>query len=166
MLVTVYQLTWSNNPQHWKLQQHTEITCTELRILHIIFQRAVFTQLSFCHYFVLSVQQSSFYGYTSMLPSRYTQAVMAGESKCRATCNDKWRSPSPLPLVIDKFPVIFHRNWRVLWQQLYSLQGWQSFAYRSTWTGPGGGTQTWQKLSHWSCYRDEKDILSVSLELR
>ncbi|PSN43625.1 hypothetical protein C0J52_15027 [Blattella germanica] len=26
------------------------------------------------------VQQSSFYGYTSMLPSRYTQAVMAGES--------------------------------------------------------------------------------------
>lgn len=28
-----------------------------------------------------SVQQSSFYGFTSMLPSRYTQAVMAGESK-------------------------------------------------------------------------------------
>ncbi|XP_033208424.1 equilibrative nucleoside transporter 4 [Belonocnema kinseyi] len=27
-----------------------------------------------------TVQQSSFYGYTSMLPSRYTQAVMAGES--------------------------------------------------------------------------------------
>lgn len=27
------------------------------------------------------VQQSSFYGYTSMLPTRYTQAVMAGESK-------------------------------------------------------------------------------------
>ena len=27
------------------------------------------------------VQQSSFYGYTSMLPSRYTQAVMTGESK-------------------------------------------------------------------------------------
>ena len=28
-----------------------------------------------------SVQQSSFYGYTSMLPKRYTQAVMVGESK-------------------------------------------------------------------------------------
>jgi len=28
----------------------------------------------------ISVQQSSFYGYTSMLPSRYTQAVMTGES--------------------------------------------------------------------------------------
>ena len=28
-----------------------------------------------------TVQQSSFYGYTSMLPSRYTQGVMAGESK-------------------------------------------------------------------------------------
>ncbi|XP_029660485.1 equilibrative nucleoside transporter 4 [Formica exsecta] len=27
-----------------------------------------------------TVQQSSFYGYTSMLPSRYTQAVMTGES--------------------------------------------------------------------------------------
>ncbi|KAL1129115.1 hypothetical protein AAG570_013646 [Ranatra chinensis] len=27
-----------------------------------------------------TVQQSSFYGYTSMLPSRYTQAVMVGES--------------------------------------------------------------------------------------
>ncbi|KAJ8687898.1 hypothetical protein QAD02_023693 [Eretmocerus hayati] len=27
-----------------------------------------------------TVQQSSFYGYTSMLPTRYTQAVMAGES--------------------------------------------------------------------------------------
>ncbi|XP_065204229.1 equilibrative nucleoside transporter 4 isoform X2 [Planococcus citri] len=27
-----------------------------------------------------TIQQSSFYGYTSMLPSRYTQAVMAGES--------------------------------------------------------------------------------------
>ncbi|GLV40804.1 Equilibrative nucleoside transporter 3 [Carabus blaptoides fortunei] len=27
-----------------------------------------------------TVQQSSFYGYTSMLPGRYTQAVMAGES--------------------------------------------------------------------------------------
>lgn len=26
------------------------------------------------------VQQSSFYGYTSMLPPRYTQAVMVGES--------------------------------------------------------------------------------------
>jgi hypothetical protein len=36
-----------------------------------------------CHLFV-SVQQSSFYGYTSMLPSRYTQAVMAGESKYTA----------------------------------------------------------------------------------
>lgn len=31
--------------------------------------------------FGCTVQQSSFYGYTSMLPSRYTQAVMAGESK-------------------------------------------------------------------------------------
>lgn len=28
-----------------------------------------------------TVQQSSLYGFTSMLPSRYTQAVMAGESK-------------------------------------------------------------------------------------
>jgi len=28
----------------------------------------------------ISVQQSSFYGYTSMLPPRYTQAVMTGES--------------------------------------------------------------------------------------
>lgn len=27
-----------------------------------------------------TVQQSSFYGYTSMLPARYTQAVMVGES--------------------------------------------------------------------------------------
>jgi hypothetical protein len=33
------------------------------------------------YFFMLSVQQSSFYGYTSMLPSRYTQAVMTGESK-------------------------------------------------------------------------------------
>ena len=30
---------------------------------------------------LISVQQSSFYGYTSMLPPRYTQAVMTGESK-------------------------------------------------------------------------------------
>ncbi|GFQ74516.1 equilibrative nucleoside transporter 4 [Trichonephila clavata] len=30
--------------------------------------------------FGCTVQQSSFYGYTSMLPSRYTQAVMTGES--------------------------------------------------------------------------------------
>ncbi|XP_043251872.1 equilibrative nucleoside transporter 4 isoform X2 [Colletes gigas] len=30
--------------------------------------------------FGCTVQQSSFYGYTSMLPSQYTQAVMAGES--------------------------------------------------------------------------------------
>jgi len=29
----------------------------------------------------MTVQQSSFYGYTSMLPSRYTQAVMTGESE-------------------------------------------------------------------------------------
>lgn len=31
--------------------------------------------------FHISVQQSSFYGYTSMLPPRYTQAVMVGESR-------------------------------------------------------------------------------------
>jgi len=31
--------------------------------------------------FNFSVQQSSFYGYTSMLPPRYTQAVMVGESR-------------------------------------------------------------------------------------
>lgn len=31
------------------------------------------------------VQQSSFYGYTSMLPARYTQAVMVGESKIFGT---------------------------------------------------------------------------------
>jgi len=30
---------------------------------------------------IFTVQQSSFYGYTSMLPSRYTQAVMTGESE-------------------------------------------------------------------------------------
>ncbi|KAI1289449.1 Equilibrative nucleoside transporter 4 [Halotydeus destructor] len=30
--------------------------------------------------FGCTIQQSSFYGYTSMLPARYTQAVMAGES--------------------------------------------------------------------------------------
>ena len=29
----------------------------------------------------LSVQQSSFYGYAGMLPRRFTQAVMTGESK-------------------------------------------------------------------------------------
>jgi hypothetical protein len=34
-------------------------------------------------FLILSVQQSSFYGYTSMLPKRYTQAVMTGESKYR-----------------------------------------------------------------------------------
>lgn len=28
-----------------------------------------------------TIQQSSYYGYTSMLPMRYTQAVMTGESK-------------------------------------------------------------------------------------
>lgn len=33
-------------------------------------------------HFSFTVQQSSFYGYTSMLPSRYTQAVMTGESEC------------------------------------------------------------------------------------
>ncbi len=32
-------------------------------------------------YECVSVQQSSFYGYTSMLPRRYTQAVMTGESE-------------------------------------------------------------------------------------
>ena len=32
-------------------------------------------------YASFSVQQSSFYGLTSMLPYRYTQAVMTGESK-------------------------------------------------------------------------------------
>lgn len=33
------------------------------------------------HFLVsISVQQSSYYGYTSMLPARYTQAVMVGES--------------------------------------------------------------------------------------
>jgi hypothetical protein len=32
-------------------------------------------------YILFLVQQSSFYGYTSMLPARYTQAVMVGESK-------------------------------------------------------------------------------------
>lgn len=31
--------------------------------------------------FSFAVQQSSFYGYTSMLPARYTQAVMVGESE-------------------------------------------------------------------------------------
>ena len=31
--------------------------------------------------FLFTVQQSSFYGLTSMLPFRYTQAVMTGESK-------------------------------------------------------------------------------------
>lgn len=39
--------------------------------------------IDFTNYILIfAVQQSSFYGYTSMLPSRYTQAVMAGESKC------------------------------------------------------------------------------------
>lgn len=31
-------------------------------------------------HFSLAVQQSSFYGYTSILPTKYTQAVMIGES--------------------------------------------------------------------------------------
>jgi hypothetical protein len=44
----------------------------------------VLKKKSVCCYSFVSVQQSSFYGYTSMLPSRYTQAVMAGESKYTA----------------------------------------------------------------------------------
>ena len=124
MLITVYQLTWSNISQHLKLQQHAEITsklAQNWEVLYIRFHTFVFTRHSLCHYFVLSVQQSSFYGYTSMLPSRYTQAVMAGESKCRATCNDNWWEPSPLPLVTDKLLVNIHRNCIALWQQLYSI---------------------------------------------
>lgn len=36
----------------------------------------------------LEVQQSSFYGYTGMLPKRYTQGVMTGESEyCINTVN-------------------------------------------------------------------------------
>lgn len=34
-----------------------------------------------CNILLFTVQQSSFYGYTSMLPARYTQAVMVGESR-------------------------------------------------------------------------------------
>lgn len=33
-----------------------------------------------------TVQQSSFYGFASMFPRKYTQAVMAGESKIKPTC--------------------------------------------------------------------------------
>ena len=32
-------------------------------------------------YLLIPVQQSSFYGYAGMLPRRFTQAVMTGESK-------------------------------------------------------------------------------------
>lgn len=32
-------------------------------------------------YIFVSVQQSSFYGYAGMLPKKFTQAVMVGESK-------------------------------------------------------------------------------------
>lgn len=32
-------------------------------------------------FFSPQVQQSSFYGYTGMLPKRYTQGVMTGESE-------------------------------------------------------------------------------------
>ena len=50
--------------------------------LTIIIGFVLFTSCrEFSHYpFYISVQQSSFYGLTSMLPARYTQAVMTGES--------------------------------------------------------------------------------------
>lgn len=58
----------------------------KLKVLYVKFQ-TVLSYSIWCQLFV-SVQQSSFYGYTSMLPSRYTQAVMAGESKYTYTpCN-------------------------------------------------------------------------------
>lgn len=38
-------------------------------------------QRRLCLFFFLPVQQSSFYGYMGMLPKRYTQGVMTGESK-------------------------------------------------------------------------------------
>lgn len=44
----------------------------------------------------IPVQQSSFYGYTSMLPAKYTQAVMVGESRFYNTficfCSTKFPS--------------------------------------------------------------------------
>jgi len=42
----------------------------------------------------ISVQQSSFYGYTSMLPPRYTQAVMTGESTSVFSLIDHFYSPA------------------------------------------------------------------------
>lgn len=50
-------------------------------------------------YFSLSlsqVQQSSFYGYTGMLPKRYTQGVMTGESEYLQT--------PELPRLCDPLP--------------------------------------------------------------
>lgn len=38
------------------------------------------------------VQQSSFYGYTGLLPKRYTQGVMTGESKYLCPCLTAWAS--------------------------------------------------------------------------
>lgn len=40
----------------------------------------IFISAVFFIFFYLSVQQSSFYGFASMFPKRYTQAVMTGES--------------------------------------------------------------------------------------
>lgn len=39
------------------------------------------SDLYFYRNFLSLVQQSSFYGYTSILPTKYTQAVMIGESQ-------------------------------------------------------------------------------------
>ena len=59
------------------------VNCTYLDEFHI--PRGILTDI-FVYYIIgvllyFTVQQSSFYGFTSMLPSRYTQAVMTGESK-------------------------------------------------------------------------------------
>lgn len=48
---------------------------------HTLWPFEIEMDLYFYRNFLSLVQQSSFYGYTSILPTKYTQAVMIGESQ-------------------------------------------------------------------------------------
>lgn len=73
--------------------------CTGLFILHPWLLLNISLALFLNRRLYSTVQQSSFYGYTSMLPARYTQAVMTGESECllmiftSPSCPDVLRTP-------------------------------------------------------------------------
>jgi solute carrier family 29 (equilibrative nucleoside transporter) protein 4 len=77
MFITIFCVGLELFPQRWSYS----IFLLSVAILAVGCTCKIYFVFSNNIYQFLLVQQSSFYGLTSMLPFRYTQAVMTGESK-------------------------------------------------------------------------------------